>query len=53
MGIEKCEHKYFQIVEGKLKCSVCGAGPEAQKVFDKEKKPSANKSKQKESKKWR
>lgn len=47
MAIEKCEHKYFQIVDGQLQCAVCGAGPEAQKIEDKAKKPSANKTKTK------
>ena len=51
--IEKCEHKVFQIVDGRLKCSECGAGPEAQQVQDKAKPPSPNKSKKKETKKWR
>lgn len=45
MAIEKCEHKYYQIIEGELSCSVCGAGPKAQKIYDKAKKPSANKKK--------
>ena len=45
MAIEKCEHKYYAVVEGKLVCSECGAGPEAQKTYDKAQKPSDNKSK--------
>lgn len=47
MAVEKCEHKYFQVVDGKLVCSECGAGPEAQRVYDKEKKPAENKGKKK------
>lgn len=43
MAVEKCEHKYWKIVDGKLVCSECGAGPEAQKVEDKETKPQENK----------
>ena len=54
MAIEKCEHNHFEIVDQRLRCSKCGAGPEAQQVHDKAKPPSANKSKEKkESKKWR
>jgi hypothetical protein len=53
MAIEKCEHKYYHIVKGKLLCVMCGAGPAAQKTCDKATPPSANKSKKKESKKWR
>lgn len=47
MAVEKCEHRYYKIVEGKLVCSECGAGPEAQHIEDKEKKPSENKAKKK------
>lgn len=43
MATDKCEHKYYEIVEGQLRCSECGAGPEAQKIQDKAKKPSSNK----------
>jgi len=47
MATENCEHKYFSIVDGKLECSVCGAGPEAQKAA----KQSENKAKPKSSNK--
>lgn len=45
MSIKKCVHPYYRVENGRLVCVICGASKEMPKIEDKEKKPSANKSK--------